>query len=259
MDSVKQGPTPYSEINRVLLDLHGRVIDILGASFIGMYLYGSLAVNDFNPSRSDIDFVVITDDHLAGSIVDALESMHRELFQGGNRWVKKLEGAYVPKAIIRRHVSDHPPVPMLNEGKFYTASLGGDWVLQRKMLRNSNRAISGPLLYDLIDPVSPDDLKSAMLEVIDEWWEPMLDNPSRLQDPGYQPYAVLSMCRTLYTLTTGELVSKEKAASWAMESLASGFYALIDHALGWGEGDPIESIDRTTEFIKYVIELCRSL
>ncbi len=139
------------------------------------------------------------------------------------------------------------------------ASLGADWVIQRKLLRDSNSAISGPVLHDLIDPVSPDDLKAAMHEVIDGWWEPMLDNPSRLQDPGYQPYAVLSMCRALYTLTTGELASKAKAANWAMASLPSEWCSLINHALGWGEGDHIESIDRTTEFMEYVIDLCRGL
>ena len=257
MYSITQEPTPYVEVNRVLLDLLNRVSDVLGENFIGMYLYGSLAVDGFEPSRSDIDFVVITDDHLADPIIKSLESMHIELARTDDQWVKKLEGAYVPMGLIRRHDSDHPPVPTLNEGKFYLAPLGSDWIFQRHTLRESECAISGPPLRDFIDPVSLKDLKAAIYVVIDEWWEPMLTNPSRLRDPGYQPFAVLSMCRLLYTVTSGELASKSQAANWTLGLLPAEWSSLINHALKWGYGDDIESIDRTTEFMQYVIGLCR--
>ncbi|KPL07291.1 hypothetical protein AMJ86_04840 [bacterium SM23_57] len=241
----------------MLLDLHDRVSDILGERFIGMYLYGSLATDEFESERSDIDYVVITDDYLADPVINALESMHRELFDKGDRWVKKLEGAYVPMEIIRRHESNHPPVPTINEGKFYLAPLDSDWIFQRHILRESGRTISGPPLRDFIDTVSSKDLKIAVHDVIDDWWEPMFANPSRLHDPGYQPYAVLSMCRLLYTVTSGELASKSKAATWALGVLPAEWVPLINHALAWHDGDDFESVERTTEFMQYIIELCR--
>lgn len=237
----------------MLLDLHGRVSDILNAHMIGMYLVGSLAMDGFEASRSDIDFVVIAEDHLSDPIIESLESMHMRLARMGNKWMKKLEGAYVPKAIIRRHDPDHPPVPTINEGSFYVAPLGSDWVFQRYLLREARTTVSGPSLYDLIDPVFATDLKDAVHEVIEQWWAPMLDSPSRLLDPGYQPYAVLSMCRSLYTVTTGELASKSKAANWALESLPDDWSSLINHALAWRDGDDIVSIERTKAFMQVVI------
>jgi hypothetical protein len=85
----------------------------------------------------------------------------------------------------------------------------------------------------------------------------MLDNPSRLQSPGYQPFAVLSMCRAVHTLSTGLLVSKSEAVTWAVASLAEEWIGLIQQAIKWGEGDGTESIEETLNFLHYAIDLCR--
>jgi predicted nucleotidyltransferase len=258
MSSTEREPTPFPAVNQVLRDLLSRIRHLLDEQFIGMYLYGSLAMGDFEPSRSDIDFVVVTDTHLPVPIVEELESMHLDLARKGSKWVRKLEGAYVPKTIIRRHAPEHPPVPTINEGSFYMAPLGSDWVLQRYVLRETEKSVDGPSLRRLIDPVGPGDLRAAILEIIDQWWEPMLADPSRLQDHGYQPFAVLSMCRSLYTMRESELGTKSAAAKWAIASLPAEWSSLIGHALRWGDGDDIESIERTLAFMTYVIELCRA-
>lgn len=36
------------------------ITEQLGSNFIGIYLYGSLAMNCFNPKNSDIDIIVVT-------------------------------------------------------------------------------------------------------------------------------------------------------------------------------------------------------
>ena len=52
-------PTPYPEVNGFLTLLLSHMHTVLRDQFIGLYLGGSLAVGDFHPDRSDIDFVVI--------------------------------------------------------------------------------------------------------------------------------------------------------------------------------------------------------
>lgn len=168
MSSAELNLTPFPEVSWVLHDLLGHVSDILDKHFIGMYLYGSLAIGDFHPSRSDIDFAVITDHHLPDRVIRELELMHLALATG-SRWQRKLEGAYVPKAVIRRHDPQNPPLPTVNEGNFYMAPLGSDWVMQRKILRETECAVYGTSLRTLIDPVSSEDLRAAILEAIDTW------------------------------------------------------------------------------------------
>ena len=52
-------PTPYPDVNAVLHALLSDAQTILGNHLVGLYLYGSLASGDFDPGRSDIDFVVV--------------------------------------------------------------------------------------------------------------------------------------------------------------------------------------------------------
>lgn len=257
MASTRVDLTPFPEVSWVLHDLLGRARAILAEHFAGMYLYGSLAMGDFNPARSDIDFVVVTGEHLPEQIIKELESMHLVLASGA-KWQRKLEGAYVPKAVIRRHDPQNRPLPTVNEGHFYMAPLGSDWVMQRKILRETESALYGPSLHNLIDPVSAADLRAAVLAVIDDWWEPMLGDQARLHDPGYQPFAVLSMCRSLYTARLGELATKSRAAEWAMATLPKEWSPLIKRALQWGDGDEIDSIEQTAAFMRTVIALCRA-
>ena len=251
--------TPYPEINALLLDLLRRVRDALGPEFVGMYLYGSLASGDFQPDRSDVDFVVVTNDVLAEPLVAALTSMHRDLASSGSPWANKVEGAYVPAAVLRRHDAAHPAVSILNEGKFYTEVLASDWILQRHQLRAEGVVIGGPEPHGLIDPIEDRDLQRAVRANLHEWWAPMLEDPTRLYDTGYQSYAVLSLCRTLYTLEHGTLVSKSDAGRWALQTLPTDWTPLIEAALSWRSGDAVGNVAQTMTFIRFSVDRSRRM
>ena len=247
-------PTPFPEVNQVLCDLLEQVQAILGHHFIGIYLYGSLATGDFNPDRSDIDFVVVTAETLPDAIISDLEAMHMDLASSGSKWARKLEGIYIPKCELRRYNPNAPPYPTINEGRFYLDRQGSDWVIQRHILREQELIVAGPSLRELIDPVQPSDLRRAVLQILHEWWAPMFHDPARLQSPEYQPYAVLSMCRMLFLLEYGRVCSKTDAARWAMKALDPAWSDLIECALNWRRGDPIASLSRTLDFIRFTIE-----
>jgi predicted nucleotidyltransferase len=89
-------PTSYPDVNAVLDALLSSAQIILGDYFVGLYLYGSLSSGDFDPLRSDIDFVVVTTDQLPEELISALEEMHARLWASGLKWVAKLEGTYIP-------------------------------------------------------------------------------------------------------------------------------------------------------------------
>jgi len=88
------GPTPYSEVNALLQRQLLEVQAILGDRFTGMCLYGSLALGDFAPAKSDIDFLIVTMDELPEATVGALDTMHVRLAAGGSKWLMELEGSY---------------------------------------------------------------------------------------------------------------------------------------------------------------------
>ena len=50
-------PTPYPTVNALLDDLLTQARTVLGGELIGFYLDGSLALGDFDPETSDVDFI----------------------------------------------------------------------------------------------------------------------------------------------------------------------------------------------------------
>ena len=74
--------------------------------------------------------------------------------------------------------------------------------------------ILGPPPLDLGPPVSRSTYRHAVETLLKEW-------PSRVRAswvayvPAHQGYVVMTLCRALYALATGEQATKEEAATWA--------------------------------------------
>jgi hypothetical protein len=62
-----------------------------------------------------------------------------------------------------------------------------------------------------------------------------------------QAYAILTMCRALYTCTHGAQVSKRKAAEWAAQELPQ-WSDLIKSALLWRAAWRDETVDHAATF-----------
>jgi predicted nucleotidyltransferase len=250
-------PTPHADVNKVLNLLLVNVKEILGDQFVGMYLYGSLSSGDFNPETSDIDFLVVTTNMLSQEKVSALEAMHKQTWATSTRRAGELEGAYVPKTLIRLHDPDGAPCPTVNEGKFYMDKLGSDWIIQRHVVRELGVVVEGPKPKSLIDVVSPDDIRGAVLGVLREWWFPMLADPSWLREHGnkYQAFAIITMCRVLHALEYGTVTSKPKAVRWALEKLSDPWAPLIDQAVAASEQRSEDDfLEETLRLIRFVRE-----
>jgi hypothetical protein len=246
--------TPYPEVNAALEELLARAREALVEHFVGLYLYGSLAAGDFRLDRSDIDFVVVTEGPLPELIVAVLRKMHESLWASGSYWAQRLEGAYIPRDELHRHSPEYPPRPTVNEGQFYLAGEDADWVFHRYVLREYETIVAGPSIRDLIDPIRPEELRGAARDLLQQWWHPMLQNPKRLWDPGYSPYAVLSLCRALYTLKHGAIASKSQAARWGLSTLDPQWHDLIQWALDWRNGQPSDRVAETLEFLRLTVE-----
>jgi hypothetical protein len=250
-------PTSHAEINAVLRELLTGAQAVLGVRFVGMLLYGSLASGDFDPHTSDIDFVIVTDGELPEQTVRELETLHARLAAGGLEWAARLEGSYIPRAALRRFDPAAAPCPQINEGRFFVSGHGTDWIIQRHILREHGVVLAGPPADSLIDPVTPAELRRAVLGIFHEWWEPMLADPAWLERDDYRAFAVLSMCRILYTLQTGTIASKPVSARWAQQAFARSHAALIEKALAWKHDDPFDLLEPTLGLMRLTGDACR--
>ena len=255
-------PTPFDDVNAIVDRLLGDVRKVLDDRFLGMYFYGSLATGGFDPDRSDVDFIVVTEGHLPEAGVSALEAMHERLGGSGMRLSKRLEGSYISREEVRRYrasTAKHPTIGA--DWVFGVNHHGVDGVIQRHVIREHRSVITGPDPVMLIDPVSQNQLRGAALQTLHEFWEPMIQDPSWLEEKGseYHAFAVLTMCRVLHLMEHGTIVSKPAAAAWARRSTALDWSTLIDRSLVWREGEGVDDLSRVLDLIRHTVDSTRSL
>lgn len=249
--------TPYSDVNVILSELIARVERILSDQLVGIYLFGSLTYGAFDED-SDIDVLFVTADKVDENLFAQLHDMHTELAKLDSVWAVQLEISYIPRAALRAYDPANATHPRLDRGSseaLHWMFHASDWVVQRHLMRKSGMTIRGAPLDTLIDPVTPDDLRRAMVDLIDIWISRIPDQPGLLNQAGYQSYTVLTLCRVLYTLELGDAVSKQEAAAWAQSALDPRWSPLIDRA--WiGRHNPDTDSDlhdraETIAFIRY--------
>ena len=203
MISYLPSPTPYQEVNDFLGQLLARLYALLGEHLVGLYIGGSLALRAFNLSRSDIDFLVVTFDHLPSDVVSGLQDLHTQLCVTHSKWALKLDGSYIPRKVVRHWTADHPPCPFV-EGNQFQITKQGSAVIQRHIIREHGVIIVGPDPHDLIEPVSTDEMRVALHDMVETWWRPELDNPSWVMQTQNQPSKLRNWTMRIDLALSGE-------------------------------------------------------
>jgi hypothetical protein len=246
--------TPYPDVDAAIGSLLDGAQTALGASFVGMYLHGSLASGDFRPETGDIDFLVATDKEVRGGALESLRALHAQLAADDPVWGPELEGSYIPRDALRRHDPSNARHPHIERGeRLRLERHWSDWVLQRHVLREQGLTLAGPPPETLIDPVGPDELRAAVRGIVREWWAPFIAEPTRLEQDGYRAYAVLTMCRALHTVEHGTIVPKREAAAWSAGALPARWSQLIRRAASWVPGAQLEGVHETLPFMAFAV------
>jgi hypothetical protein len=255
-------PTPYPELNAVLQELVESAQAVLGSSFTGAYLQGSFAVGDFD-RHSDVDFVMVIDEELSSDQLQALQIMHGRIFDLDCAWAQHLEGSYFPNDVLRKPPASGKLLWYLDNGsRELVQSEHCNTLVVRWQLRQHGIALAGPPVATLVEPIPAEALRREIYTVIVDWGGEILANPERFNNRFYQGFIVLSYCRMLHSLQTGEVRSKRAGAEWAKAALNPSWARLIERA--WDTrpspevsvrqpADPDEYAS-TLEFIRYCIQ-----
>ena len=254
----RESPTPamYSEINDLLQLLLLQIQSILTDKFIGMYIGGSLASNSFNCETSDVDCYIITTKTLSKSLIDKIEEMHKQLYLNKHPYTKRIEVSYIPRDDLL-NFDPNGTRPYFNEGCFYQGQYGSNYEIELHVLRGKGITIIGPDIKQLTKDISPQHLKKAILKNLFEYWEANLNDDLKFSRSDYQVFAVLTMCRTLYSLETGNIASKMQAAQWVIDTFDTHWKELIEQALTWKPNNELNMLEETQQFVRYVLDMNR--
>jgi hypothetical protein len=251
--------TGHEDIDHVLHWFLAQAQALLGAEFVGMYLVGSLALGDFDPATSDIDFIIVSEAQLAPAVIAVLRDMHARFEQGALPWAGRIEAVYAERAALRTFPPGDQAYPQVeSERGFVVEPLEMGWMFQCWTLRQHGVVLSGPAPKELIPPLDPDDMRHAAAPIARMWQREAREDPTWLpwlRERQSQAFVVLTLCRLLYTLDLADVASKPAAARWAQQSLGERWSTLIAGALAgrhapgriepWEEQQTLALIDYT--------------
>ena len=223
-------PSTFDPAVAAVLDaIREAILSVMEPPLVGLYLFGSLVSGEFETGVSDIDLITVLavtpDEQLAAR----LRRMHEDLAQARPDWNDRIEVIYISKDGLANCRTDTTTIGVISPGEpFHLVFAGRDWVLNWYPAREDGVALIGPPIHTLIPPI-------PTAVYIDELRRYLADFTNEIHDdatPGSQAYAILSICRGLYTIRHGDRLSKRQAASWAQHAFPQ-WADLIHRAVGW--------------------------
>lgn len=216
------------QVSALLQTLTGRLPVILGKNLVGIYVYGSLTQSAFNPKRSDVDCIVVTERDLSDAQFRRLEAwLIRE--SKSNPWIARLQMVFLIKNEI---LTMNSRACQYQFGQLKRSGSDGNPIIWMNVLK-SGLVLFGPPPDSFVPEITPEILFQALKREVGYLREDFIEKPeSEWRDvPSYRVYAVLTLCRILYSFRRDTIVSKQRAASWAIRRLPQEWRDLIGQAL----------------------------
>ncbi|MBK8050629.1 MAG: DUF4111 domain-containing protein [Anaerolineales bacterium] len=256
MSGLMSEVTPYPEANQMLTLLQERILAILGPRLVGLYLYGSLVWGDCDLGVSDIDLLAVTAGALTQPELDALRQLHAQLAAAYPLWDDHIEVAYVSTTALKTFRTEASQFANISPGEpFHVLDVSRHWLLNWYVVQERGLALYGRPPRAVIDHIAVAEYQAVVRDHLAGWGEWVEEMQTRKQ----QAYTILTLCRAMAALETGEQLSKRQAALWAAQQ-APEWADTILTALDWRTGDEetgalaAASMARTVDFVAYVRE-----
>jgi hypothetical protein len=230
-----------ADSERYALDVAAAIAGLLGSQLTGVYLHGSAVLGGFDPRRSDIDILAVSD----GPMTPAQQAAVAEALSEA-RLPCPAQG--LEMSIVTLYAAQHPTAAPPFELHLTTAAAdskivdghqhGGDpdLVLHFAVCRSAGRLL-GPGL-DAGEVFAPVADELVLTQLADELRWGAANAPGE--------YAVLNACRAWQFAADRVLVSKVNGGQWALGRVTGADRALISTALDRQRCTPAAELDAGT-------------
>lgn len=232
-------------------------IKVLKNKLTGIYIHGSVAFNEFNWNKSDIDFIVVIEKNLTKqekkAIINYIISINKISPPKG------LEMSIVKKEYCNPFVYPTPyelhfskmyfECCLDNVSSFCEKMHGVDRDLATHFMLINKFGITawGEPKESVFAPVSNDDYLDSIYHDIKDSYHTLKTDPRS---------TILNLCRTLMYLQNGQLLSKQQGGILARKSLPRKYYYLITNALL--DDSKITDFDDAKQFCDYALKIIES-
>lgn len=214
------------------------VVDALAPGVVeGLYLHGSVALDDFRAAVSDIDFVAVVSAPLGPAGIEALRRAHQRLRRHRPRPL--FEGTYVTWDDLARDPELSQPGPHTHYRGFGASGRAHRNPITWHTLASAGVVCRGPSLASVRVWTDPVRLASWTRGNLDTYWGTWQARGNRFfsvhglatMTSQAVTWGVLGVVRLHYTLATGQITSKEKAGLYALETFPERWHGVIGEAL----------------------------
>jgi hypothetical protein len=207
----------------------------LGDELLSLSVHGSWVAGDFKLGRSDLDLLAVLAHDPDERTLTRLTALHGVISAEAPEWDDHVEVDYVSveavEGVLAGDSQEHSMVCISPGEPIHLLLAHRHYVLNWRAARDYDHAILGRSPVDVLPPIPDDLVREVVIEHARQW-------PAWLDDvraPGFQAYAVLTMCRILAFLRTGRQWSKHMAAVVEQE-LMPEWRGLIRWADDWWYG-----------------------
>ncbi|MCL4559491.1 MAG: DUF4111 domain-containing protein [Chloroflexi bacterium] len=249
-------------LHPLLQDFSHQIDRELSGFITAFYIVGSIALDEFNPQFSDIDFVAILSRKVTPGDLECMRNIHRAIEQQYPRW--KMEGCYLQPGDLGHFEVEVEPFPSYHDGvlrlsRHFELNSITWWIL-----KNNGIAFVGPEPSELPFSVDWNVLITRMRENLNSYWASWTKRPVRiillLSDWGIQ-WAVLGVLRQFYTFRENQITTKKRAGEYALSCAPAHWRRLIQETINLRDGSRqslyrsrvIRAID-AVRFLRYVIQ-----
>ncbi|QGY00813.1 DUF4111 domain-containing protein [Methylobacterium mesophilicum SR1.6/6] len=230
----------------------------------GLYLVGSVALDDFRPGASDIDFIAVLDREPSAQGCAALARVHAGLSEAGGPC---FDGLYLTAETLRRVPTRYAVRPFSLDGRFRTGEVCREvnpavW----RCLARHGRTAFGPPPEVLGIADDGDALRTYQTENLRRYWLPWITEAAAAlaaKAPGEDARAealawgVLGVARIACALETDRVVSKGGGGRHALSAHPARWHPVIREALTAHAGAttrvPVETVRAGLAYMRFVI------
>lgn len=211
----------------------------------GLYLVGSVALDDYRPGQSDVDFLAVGDEAWGEDDVAVVSAVHETLAEGVPG--ETFEGSYVTWAQLAASPDAIDPVLGVHDGM---VRVGTDGVspVHWHTLAQAPVAVRGPAAPEVWTDVAA--LRGWVRRNLDEYWAGWVARQHKLMGRGTMllgdwavAWGVLGIPRLHYTLATGAVTSKSGAGEYALGAFGEEWAPILVEALRLRREDGEQSED----------------
>lgn len=229
----------------------------------GLYLIGSVALDDYRPGRSDIDVVMITAGQVSDDQIGALARAHERLRRAHRR--PYFDGPYLTWDDLGRPPEAAGESPYSHEGRFHPSGRFELTPATWRVLANDGVACRGPAAASLAIWADKAALTSWAASNLDTYWRQWRDRCARLPSrPGLVSlgswaveWGVLGVARQHHFMMTGDVISKSAAAGYALTAFEEHWHPIVAEsqrlrAGGSGHGEYRSRMSRRRDMLGFI-------